>query len=180
MIFAIKRVKCILILTSLFFLQANSQIEDVNFLFSNNYHLFKCTQGSGGGKDIYENLIRRKNDSFEIKKVSHFDSLKQKYIQKFGFDLSDTISIVEWDLLGNISQLFIRICKVRYLPKDTCIIFYNEKIINKDVSTNMKGYYPIRKFKVLKCTKNEIILLDLDITELNRKYFFKAVSRPKK
>lgn len=160
----------------------NSQV-NIDLLFSGKYKLYKHTYGSKSD-NIYESPFFKKgkdNDTLEIKKVTDFSVNRQKYIKSNGFSANDTVSIVEWDIYGNLTTCLTKIDKVKYIAKDTCLLFYDEKLINDSENLRFHKWYKTpRKFKILKCTETEVVLLDRDLADDKRTYYFKAVKFKKK
>ncbi|MDP1803286.1 MAG: hypothetical protein Q8L81_18130 [Bacteroidota bacterium] len=82
--------------------------------------------------------------------------------------INDTIIMAEWDLeRGNQLVNGHASGKINLNTKTNILILEKTRWINLDKKI-------IRKFKILKWTKSEVILLDLFNMELKRKYYFIA------
>ena len=161
-----------------------SQTIDPHLLFSNTYKLYKYTRGKSD-ENIYEAphfTKNRKNEILEVKICSAYTSNLQNYFVTNGFKQIDTLSIVEWDIMKHNGTMFKRICKVKYLERDTCLLFYGEKIMESlnNIHFDKKTYITPRKFKILKCTNKEVVLQDMDAKDLRRVYYFNSTNSKKK
>lgn len=80
--------------------------------------------------------------------------------------INDTIMLAEWDLEKG-SQLVNGHAsgKITLNTKTNILIIEKTRWVNLDKTT-------MRKFKILKWTKSEVILLDLFDMDLKRKYYF--------
>lgn len=161
-----------------------SQTGYIQLLFENTYKLYKYTRGDDK-VNVYEASYFKKymhNDVLEIKPTNDYSDGLQKYFTKNGFSSNDTLSIVEWDIMKHNCTMFKKICKVKFILGDSSILFYGEKVVEDQFNMRLdkKTYIKPRKFKILKCTSKEVVLLDMDVSDVKRTYYFRAISPKRK
>lgn len=164
-------------------LNINSQTSNIHLLFENTYKLYKYTRGNNN-VNVYEDPLFKKymnNDILEIKRSKDYSDGVRKYFAKNGFSDDDTLSVVEWDIMGHNCTMFKKICKVKFILKDSCVLFYGEKVVEDQFNERFdkKTYITPRKFKLIKCTNKEVVLLDMDIINVKRTYYFWVTTKKK-
>ncbi len=162
--------KLFFIFSITFFFKSFAQIDLVKKLMTNKYVLVKY-QANGHGNYLQEmrELIKEwpKSDlptdimwSFvnDPSNDSHRRTLKQLKYSK-----GDTLLVVNWDVQNNIFP-DAKVTKFKFNTRDSMLYFYNSQYFHEATMVK-KIIRKTRKFKVVKVSETEIILLDKDRTK---------------
>ncbi|MGZ4037822.1 MAG: hypothetical protein ACXVPQ_08340 [Bacteroidia bacterium] len=95
----------------------------------------------------------------------------KRLLKGIRYKQKDTLVVYEWDCQETVAP-YGKISKFRYNKSDSVLTFYDTQFY--DIPTRHKKYIiGNRKFKVTGFSKNELVLLDLNYTDVKRFFYLK-------
>lgn len=119
----------------------------------------------------YRSKMEMKAIIYDTSNVEHV-----KLLKKLKFKLKDTVLVYDWDLQADAIPTAITASNYKYNKADSSLIFYNAQDIIRHFIIINNPNRPVRKFKVILVEKDRFTLLDKDLTDVKRTYFFKKIS----